>query len=77
METKEQVKERIAELRSHPLVAGVEIVFWDEILKMQKSCEPDCDICSQCKEHAEFSEGESNCCGAPAYNSDPDIDMER
>lgn len=44
--------------------------------------QPDIDICSACKDHAEFEEtddGEcvSNCCGARAYNTDPDIDMER
>jgi hypothetical protein len=40
--------------------------------------EPDIDICSACGEHAEFDdETGSNCCGAEAYDSDPDIDMER
>lgn len=36
--------------------------------------EPDCDLCRECKEHAEFEENEdgevlSNCCGAPAYSA--------
>lgn len=41
--------------------------------------QPDCDVCSCCKEHAEFDveTGESNCCGAPPYDTDPDLDMER
>lgn len=39
--------------------------------------QPDIDICSDCGEHAEFEESEdggcvSNCCGAGAYDSDPD-----
>lgn len=39
---------------------------------------PDIDICSECGEHAEFSEEEgSNCCGASPYDTDPDYDMER
>lgn len=34
--------------------------------------EPDCDLCSACKEHAEFTrECGSNCCGAPPYDVDP------
>jgi hypothetical protein len=37
----------------------------------------DCDICSECGEHAEFEHGESNCCGAGSYDTDPDVDMER
>lgn len=37
----------------------------------------DCDICSSCGEHTEFEEGQSNCCGAGAYDSDPDVDQER
>jgi len=28
-------------------------------------------------EHAEFDDEGSNCCGAGAYDTDPDIDMER
>jgi hypothetical protein len=35
------------------------------------------DICRECGEHTEFEEGESECCGARAYESDPDTDMER
>jgi hypothetical protein len=40
---------------------------------------PVCDICTECGEHAEFDKGtgESNCCGAGPYDSDPDIDTER
>ena len=42
----------------------------------------DCDICSECGEHADWEEVEdgevvSNCCGAGPINTDPDIDMER
>jgi len=38
----------------------------------------DCDICAECGEHADFNEAnESECCGAGAYDTDPDIDMER
>jgi len=43
----------------------------------------DCDICSQCGEHAGFEEDEetgeclSECCGAAPVDTDPDIDMER
>lgn len=39
----------------------------------------DCDICRECGEHCEFDEetNESNCCGAPPYDMDPDLDMER
>jgi hypothetical protein len=43
--------------------------------------QPDIDICSACGEHAEFEETDdgcvSNCCGSGAYDTDPDIDMER
>ena len=39
--------------------------------------QPDIDICSECGEHTEFNESESECCGAGAYDTDPDIDMER
>jgi hypothetical protein len=39
--------------------------------------QPDCGICSECREHCEFDEDGSNCCGAGSYDSDPDIDMER
>ena len=39
--------------------------------------QPDIDICSECGEHAEFDENGSNCCGAGAYDTDPDTDMER
>jgi hypothetical protein len=41
--------------------------------------QPDCDICPECGEHAEFDEetGESECCGVGPYDSDPDVDMER
>lgn len=39
--------------------------------------QPDIDICSQCGEHTEFSEEGSDCCGAKAIDTDPDIDMER
>lgn len=40
--------------------------------------QPEIDICPECKEHAEFDEesGESNCCGAKPYNTDPEIDVE-
>jgi len=48
---------------------------------MNISYAPDCDICSECKDHADFvcceaecgaCEGEptSECCGAPAYSGD-------
>lgn len=39
--------------------------------------QPDIDICSSCGEHTDFEDGVSSCCGAGAYDSDPDIDMER
>ena len=40
--------------------------------------QPDCDICSSCGEYAEFDEESgSECCGAGAYDTDHDIDMER
>lgn len=39
--------------------------------------QPDIDICRDCGEHAEFDENGSECCGAGAYDSDPDVDMER
>jgi len=37
----------------------------------------ECDICSECGEHAEFDEHESECCGAKIYDTDPDVDLER
>ena len=40
----------------------------------------DCDICSDCGEHAAFCEhcGLSECCGSGQYDTDPDaFDMER
>ena len=50
--------------------------------ELKKIISPDCDLCSSCKDHAEFEENEdgetlSNCCGAPAYNTDYETDMER
>lgn len=39
--------------------------------------QPDCDICRECGDHAEFEGGESNCCAAPAYSVDEDADTER
>ncbi len=39
--------------------------------------QPDVDICPECGEHAEFGEEGSECCGAGAYQTDPDTDMER
>ena len=36
-----------------------------------------CDIRSKCKEHTEFIEGESECCGAPPYNVDYEPDCDR
>lgn len=61
-------------------------VCMEKVLAFEKSLEkpkrqPDIDICSECHEHAEFEDDgdgmKSNCCGAGAYDSDPDIDMER
>jgi hypothetical protein len=41
----------------------------------------DIDICSACGEHTGFEETDdgclSECCGAPAYDTDPDVDMDR
>jgi hypothetical protein len=38
----------------------------------------DCDLCENCKEHADFNEdGESNCCGAPPVSLDEDYGAER
>ena len=42
----------------------------------------DCDICSECGEHADYEESEdgetvSNCCGSSPYNVDHDYDMDR
>jgi hypothetical protein len=43
--------------------------------------QPDIDICAECGDHAEFEETDdgcvSNCCGAGAYDTDPDLDLER
>lgn len=49
--------------------------FYERMIQMEQ---PDIDICSSCGEHTEFEEGQSNCCGAKPYDSDPDdVDMER
>lgn len=40
--------------------------------------EPDIDICSECGEHAGFTEDEgSDCCGAAEYDTDCDLNEER
>ena len=39
--------------------------------------QPDCDICAECGEHADFDEQGSTCCGARPIDTDPDVDMER
>jgi hypothetical protein len=36
----------------------------------QKANAPDCDICAECGEHAEFEDGVSSCCGAAELSVD-------
>ena len=44
--------------------------------------EVDCDLCSECKEHADFERDDesgeimSNCCGVGAYRVDIELDPE-
>jgi len=49
----------------------------DEMISALSSIQSDYDICSECGEHAEFDATGSECCGAQAYDTDPDIDTER
>lgn len=43
-----------------------------------KHTQPDCDICPDCGEHAEFDEdGGFECCGAGPYNVDCELNGDR
>ncbi len=51
-------------------------------MSQPKQIFPDCDICSECRDHASFVENEdgeavSECCDAPPCNVDIELDMER
>lgn len=40
----------------------------------EQTNQPEIDICADCGEHAEFGDEGSECCGAGAINTDPDLE---
>lgn len=73
----EKLKEMIAKSLSMLELKKITMRIDAQEKKKKEKSQPDFDICACCNEHAQFHDGESDCCGAGAYDSDPMIDMER